>query len=265
MIGSFYTEKEKAPEDIYAKNDSLAYVEAYTRWCISLEVWNKMAAKDGGVLLPIPVGFKLYNANEREIYVAIHPEKLKDIEDRVKALAHKDENGTSEVEHAESSIDSVAIDKLSPFFNFKKDEFDPRGRTWIKPKSAPKYIDMNGIYCYFMRTDDGVSNFRFSVQFYADDWLFIRKCQFLIDGKAYEYIPSNVERDNADGYIWEWFDEKVESSNDIEIIKALAQAKSAKIKFIGRQYYKIRNISEKDILNIRRAVDLYTAMGGVLK
>ena len=38
------------------------------------------------------------------------------------------------------------------------------------------------------------SNLRFRIQYYADDWLF-NKVQFSIDGKAYEYIPSDTERD----------------------------------------------------------------------
>ena len=46
-----------------------------------------------------------------------------------------------------------------------------------------------------MKNIDGVSNFRLRIQYYSDDWLFIRKYQFSIDNKAYEFIPNNVETD----------------------------------------------------------------------
>lgn len=34
------------------------------------------------------------------------------------------------------------------------------------------------------------------------------------------------------------------------------------MKFIGRQYYDIKTISQQQILDIKRALDLYRAMGG---
>ena len=54
------------------------------------------------------------------------------------------------------------------------------------------------------------------------------------------------------------------SNNDIELIKALSNAKTAKIKFIGRQYHDIKTISQKQIKGIKDAVNLYLAMGGSL-
>jgi hypothetical protein len=116
-----------------------------------------------------------------------------------------------------------------------------------------------------MKDIDGVSNFRLRIQYYSDDWLFIRKYQFSIDNKAYEFIPNNVETDSGNGgYIWEWCDENIHSNNDIELIKALSNAKTAKIKFIGRQYHDIKTISQKQIKGIKDAVNLYLAMGGSL-
>lgn len=88
------------------------------------------------------------------------------------------------------------------------------------------------------------------------------KVQFSIDGNAYEYIPNNTETDNRDGgMIWEWFDENL-SVKDKNLIEAIANAKNAKMKFIGRQYYDIKTISQQQILDIKRALDLYRAMGG---
>lgn len=169
------------------------------------------------------------------------------------------DNGTSTVE---SKVDSTKMKELIPFFEVKKDEFDPKGKTWYKPKSAPKYTNRNGIYLYFGVQEGKVMALRFRVQYYDDDWLFFKKIQFSIDDNAYEYYPSNTETDCGDGgYIWEWFDEALTGS-DKSLIYALVEAKSAKMKFIGRQYYDIKSISSTQITDMKRTLDLYRAMGG---
>lgn len=263
LIGNFYNEEEKEPEEIFAKNDSLAYLEAFEKFCISVEVWKRMAAK-GMVFEAIPMDFALYNEKGEKIHPYIQPETLSQIEERIMSIEGITEKSISKAEK-QNPIDSSEVKRLSPLFNFKKDEFDPRGVTWIKPKSAPAYTNMNGIYCYFMMDDNGVSNFRLKIQYHSDDWLFIRKYQFSIDGKAYEFTPNDVERDNGNGgRIWEWCDESIRYGDDIEMLKALSIAKKAKIKFIGNQYHNIRTITQKEIKSIKNTIDLYIAMGGNL-
>ena len=93
--------------------------------------------------------------------------------------------------------------------------------------------------------------------------MFIQKVQFSLDGKAYEYIPSKTETDNGDGEIWEWFDESVNAS-DKDLLMALSIAKKAKMKLIGRQYFEVKPITQDQILNIKRTIELYKAMGGKL-
>lgn len=163
----------------------------------------------------------------------------------------------------EKSVPKVSpeeIEKMKSRFKFKKDEFDPNGHTWVNHKSEPAFLNQNAVYCYFQETNNNASNLRFKLQYAADDWLFIEKCQFLIDGKAYEYYPSNAEKDN-DSTIWEWFDESVNESNK-DIVKALADAKEAKVKLIDRQHYDIMPISKKYLKSIHETVELYEAMGG---
>lgn len=161
-----------------------------------------------------------------------------------------------------SKIDSVQIKLLKPYFNANKDEFDPTGRIWFKPKSAPEYTSINGFYCYFTSDTIGIPhNFRFRIQYSATDWVFFKECQFLIDGKALEYLPSRTETDTGSGYICEWSDEPVYES-DLKLIEALSNAKEAKVKFIGKQYYQIKQITKEQTLNIKRSLDLYKAMGG---
>jgi hypothetical protein len=158
--------------------------------------------------------------------------------------------------------DSLKIKELKQFFRIDKDEYSLDGITWYKPKSAPNYINRNGLYCYFQTENNKSSNLRFRLQYYSDEWLFFNKVQFLIDEKPYEYIPSSTETDNGDGgHIWEWFDESVKYEKDKELIHALANAKSAKMKLIGRQYHREKNITKDQIKAIKQCLDLYNAMG----
>lgn len=264
LLGNTYNEKDEEPVIINAKNDSLAYLKAYNKFCISQKVYIEMQ-KAGMVDVNVPLRFSLYDSNNNEILISVEQSTLDSIKNSVMSI--KSNIGRIDSENRKEElrlVDSVKVQELSRLFTFNKDEFDPREVTWIQPKSAPKYANANGIYCYFMKDINGVSNFRFRIQYYSDDWLFIRKYQFSIDGKPYEFIPNNVETDHGDGFIWEWCDENMRTENEIEILKALSVAKQAKIKFIGRQYYDIRDITLKELKSIRNAIELFEAMGGVL-
>jgi len=158
-------------------------------------------------------------------------------------------------------IDSSKIKQLSKYFHFKKDEFDKEDLTWVIPKSAPKFVNRNGLYCCFTLKNNKPVQFVFSVQYLADDWLFIRNCDLLIDGKKFHLEPSEVKRDNGDGEIWEWFSERIFLTNH-DFVDALASASKAKIKLNGDKYYESKEISKSQILNIKRTLELYKAMGG---
>lgn len=262
---------DKDPELISAPNDSAAYVQAYQKFYISIKVYNDMQ-EAYGMSAHKPIDFKLINDNGIDISKSISfinkelteqeiSNEILSKENRIKKIQEEAEKDRLEEFKASATIDSVKIKELEKYFNQKTDEFDPYGRTWYKPKSAPQYVNRNGIYCYFQTIDGIPSNLRFRIQYHADDWLFFNKVQFSIDGNAYEYIPNNTETDNGNGMIWEWSDENL-SANDKNLIEALSNAKSAKMKFIGRQYYDIKTISQQQILDIKRTLDLYRAMGG---
>lgn len=168
-------------------------------------------------------------------------------------------DSTSVVESKKSATDSSKIKNLKHLFTEKKDDFGES--TWIKPKSKPEYINQNGFYCYFEKDANGNAfNFRFVGQYAADDWLFIKYLKFNIDGKNYEFYPSEVNTDN-DSTIWEWFDEGI-NVTDSKLIEAIANAKSVKIRFEGRQYYNDKIMSKNNINSIKNTLEYYKALGG---
>lgn len=188
-------------------------------------------------------------------------------EDSIKAEFVKD--SIAKAEFVRDSIANVqhnaeVIEKCKNLFTFKKDEFS--NKTWVEPKSAPKYRNQNGIYCYFS-TENGKAetNFRFVCQYCAYDWLFIRSIIFNIDGENVTIIP-NMETDCGNGgQIWEWCDESVNYSSsgiDEEFIRKISNASTVKIKFNGRQYYDTRTLNSSQIKAIKDAYDYYVALGG---
>lgn len=273
-ISGSVTTKEKYPTTIKASSDSAAYLNAYQTFCISLKVTADMKHTYGSVFAT-PTGFKLFDDKDVDITNSIlfvdKNKKEKEIEDRIFSRANSFQESVDrrEKERIESfiqtaTIDSTKIKDLERYFRKSQDEFSNNNKIWYKPKSAPQYTNRNGIYFYFQTEGGKPSNLRFRLQYYADDWLFFQMVQFSIDGKAYDYIPLKTETDSGyGGYIWEWFDESI-SGSDKELINALANAKSVKMKLIGRQYYDIKTISQEQIKGFKRTLELYQAMGGYL-
>lgn len=256
-------EKEDKVSEIKAENDTAAYLQAHLKFLISQEVQNDMN-KASGVGYSNSLSFMLFNdkgENITNLDFKNKDKRISEISSSISSLDSLSYAVTPEINR--TKIDSAKIKELKSFFKEKKDEFSPQGISWIKPKSSPMYTNQNGIYSYFKNENNVVSNFRFRVQFYSKDWLFFSKIQFSIDGTAYEYIPSKTETDSGNGgYIWEWCDQEVSGNNDKKLLLALANAKTAKMKFIGRQYYDIKNISKEQITSIKRTIDYYKALGG---
>lgn len=169
------------------------------------------------------------------------------------------------IRDAEKKANNKKIIKdLSPFFTFKKDEFSTEGIEFITPKSAPSYTNVNGVYCYFARNKMlRLSEMRLRIQYTSDDWLFVQKVVFSIDGDVREYNTPEFERDN-DSRIWEWSDKELTLIGDKYMLRDIANAKVVKMKLVGKQYENARQLTSSEILNIKRTVDLYNAMGGEL-
>lgn len=141
----------------------------------------------------------------------------------------------------------------------EEDEF--KGVTFYRDKSSPKYANQNGIFLYFGVNEQGNSTgLRFKVQYFADDWLFIEKLTFLLDGEKVEYAPGEWERDN-DSDIWEYNDSPVDKYS-FQLIKKIVESKEAKVRFVGQQYYKDKIITSNQKAAMRRVLEIYTGIFG---
>lgn len=168
------------------------------------------------------------------------------------------ETSTQNLAKPKINTDSV-VKVFRPDFIFKKDEFE--NITWVEPKNKPNYTNVNKIFCYFQLNDENASNFRLRIQYTADDWLFINKITFNIDGdRNIIYIPQKMERDN-NSTIWEWCDDQIGNKYEF-LISAIANAKKVRVKYDGQQYYNTRTLSSTEIKYIKKTYDFYLALGG---
>ncbi len=276
LFGGF-DETKSEPKIIKAENDSIAYCAAYQSFCIAQKVNRDMKKEYGKYNLPSsePISFQLLSPDGSDITYSVsfmdYEKVKKEIEDRIFSMSSSIEGAGERMEQDRlnnfrntARVDSATISRLKPGFRIKKDEFDTMGTTWYRPRTAPLYVNYNALYMYFGCQQEMPTTLRLRMQYQDDSWLFIRSVQFSIDGKPYEYTPSNLERDSGNGgQIWEWFDDAVDYSNK-EIVLALYGASTARMRLVGDQYHKEKTITSTQLNEIKKTIDLYRAMGGQL-
>lgn len=159
-------------------------------------------------------------------------------------------------------IDTARIKELKTHFIFKEDEFQSSNIVWVKHKSNPNDIAKNRVYCYFYLRDGQADNFRFVIQYDAEDWLFFNRVQFLSDGNVWEYTPEEKKTNvGQGGHIQEWNDQKV-SPFDQGFLTVLASANTVKMKLNGTNFHDVRTLSKSEIKAINQTLDYYTSLGG---
>lgn len=136
--------------------------------------------------------------------------------------------------------------------------------TWYRDRTSPAYVNYNGFYAYIGQSKGSKPWLRLAIQYAAEDWLFIKSYTIKVDNQTYEISENSyneIKTDNGEGGIWEWLDRQVTSS-EYKIIKAVAFAKNAKIRFEGKDYHKDKIITEQQKTALRNILDAYEALGG---
>lgn len=142
----------------------------------------------------------------------------------------------------------------------KYNEFDQI--TWIDHQSNPKFVNRDGFYLYFGIANGEPQALRLKIQYYADDWLFVRSYDFLIDGKLYHYYPEIIERNN-DSWVWEWMDEPL-NWGSYNIVREIINSKSAKIRFNGERGNVTRTITKAEKMAMAEIIDYFRHLHGTM-
>lgn len=130
LMNDLYTEKSLDPETITAINDSLAYLKAYEKYCISVCA-NKKASKSLGYSFGEPSSFKLLNSDGLDVYVTanVDPNAISEIENRI-----LESTGCAVSERTPAHIEAISIGDTiilhkKEEWNVKQKEFVPATKT----------------------------------------------------------------------------------------------------------------------------------------
>lgn len=143
--------------------------------------------------------------------------------------------------------------------NMKKSTDEIKAITWVSHRKAPvlgKYASI-----YFGSKKESAANYplRLKLQYYGDDWLFVRSVTVKADDKVYELGSLNFERDNSSGSVWEWIDMTVK---DHVMLNHWMTAKRVVIRFNGDKYYDDFTLPPGQQAQLREVYQTWKIMGG---
>lgn len=137
--------------------------------------------------------------------------------------------------------------------------------TWYKHPNQPRYANSRSTaYIYIGRRGlgDEVNSampwLRMHVQYTASSWLFVNDVTAYHDGQSEPLISGVFERDN-NSTIWEWMD-VTPDDHQLEILRSLANADDASLRFRGQQYHRDVSLSASDKRAIREVLLAFEAM-----
>lgn len=169
------------------------------------------------------------------------------------------EQKIAEKEAAEKAKLASATSKM------RKDVDSVREITFYADKSTTQYNNRNSFHLYIGQKVAQVW-LRLRIQYTADDWLFIESFAIKADDRTYNVAPDyfDVERDNGNGAIWEWYDYAVERS-DVKMVQAVIASKKTILRYNGQQYYSDREITAAEKQALQNVLDAFVALGGNLE
>lgn len=142
----------------------------------------------------------------------------------------------------------------------RRSEDKVEGITWYHHPNEPKHVNSRSTaYLYVgQRGKTGRPWLRLKVQYTASSWLFVENVIAWHDGIKEPLISGRFERDN-NSTIWEWQDVSP-TGYQLEVLRSLASAKEAILRFEGLQYRKDVTLSARDKKAIREVLLAYEIM-----
>ena len=195
------------------------------------------------------------------VFVAFTTDTQSNNDAKEEIVSAKDIKAAEEKAAEEKRIsDSIATAKrseaLNELKNFRTEKDDFEGLVFYQDNRTPAYTNRNFVYPYIGEKQDRYF-LRLKFQYTADDWLFITQIKVKTDYNDYD-LKANFERDH-NSVIWEWYDMPARES-EIKMLRDIALSKNPKIRYIGTQYHKDRNLTAKEQAIIKRTLDIYESL-----
>jgi hypothetical protein len=197
------------------------------------------------VVKPLPSSDYSGNEDGYRFLAALIPGKLQ-YEEKADDYAEKRRIAVERSRKAAISRLRTEIDKIE-------------GITWYQHPNAPRYVNSRStVYLYIGRHSGERPWLRMKIQYEAEDWLFVDSVDAWYDGLKETLYLGNFERDHKTT-IWEWVD-VVPTARQLEILRSIADAKEAILRFRGMQYHRDVKISSGDKMAIREILIAFDAM-----
>jgi len=141
----------------------------------------------------------------------------------------------------------------------QRDEVE--GITWYYDVTTPKYDTTNNLHLYIGEREEH-RWLRFRIRYTGDDWVFVERYIFNVDGVKYTLDAgyTEVNRDVASGgRVYEWYD-KDPDSTDIDLIRAIVGSTKTILRYEGDTYHYDRIIGSSEKSALRHVLDAYEYM-----
>ncbi|WP_286859412.1 MULTISPECIES: hypothetical protein [Sphingobacterium] len=191
-----------------------------------------------------------------------HPDS-KEANEVKELLKDIDLNIAKEKEFKEKAIAQAERAKNEAIKNLRKKTDDIKNITWYYDKSTPNYSNYNSFHLYFGTQKGAKPWLNLSIQYTADDWLFIERYIIKTDNETYTITPAygEINTDHDGGEIWEWYNAPVDQEK-YNMILDIIKSKNVKIRHEGKQYYKDRTITQREKQALQNILTAHEALGG---
>jgi len=159
----------------------------------------------------------------------------------------------------EKKAEEVRVAQERATRNMKKSTDEIRGITWVSHRETPSLGKHLAVYFGTEKNSASTYPLRMKLQYYGDDWLFVRSVTMKADDKVYELGKLEFQRDNSGGSIWEWIDVPV---TDYPMLDHLMTAKRVVIRFNGDKYYDDFTLPARQQAQMREVSATWKGMGG---
>lgn len=131
--------------------------------------------------------------------------------------------------------------------------------TWYRDRSSPDGVWRTGVYLYIGDKNDRAW-LRLKAQYAAENWLFVRRALFVIDGDKAGMLTGSWQRDNSSS-IFEWLDVEM-SAEQMHLLRQLLVAKAVTVRFEGDKYFKDYKLTAAELKALKSVVAAYKELGG---
>lgn len=136
--------------------------------------------------------------------------------------------------------------------------------AYFVDKTSPEFDTKECFYAYITKNKAGIVSLNFKIRYIDTQWLNIENFMITIDQLDYS-LSGEIIKSETKGkkkYKHELLDMPIASSDNFNLLNAIASGQNVTAVYIGKSTYKKREISKEQQIAVRNVLDAYLFMGG---